>query len=258
MTQSESNRSAWERPAVTFRLSSRRRQDLLALGGGRAAASPTSALDIAIALALQAARDDERSGLTPNEGNGDRANAARVEIAEPLDGGGELRPLVASLREDAARTRGMLADVASQVRELRDAILSAASQADDENSESDAALAAPEPMRSWLNREALALPRPALLVKARWIASRRLSASNVRIELGVQRQAAVVEGAAGPGASATISLDMPVSGERPIRLDRPEAFYLMCQREANGAWRIGLRLVSADGKLAPASAAFTL
>lgn len=250
---SDSARRAWRRAAVTFRLTRQRSEDLLALSGEKSGASPTAALDLAIALAMQERRreaQDKPDSISALQGAA--ADALTTESGARVS-------LAAELREESARMRGMLADIAAQLRELQDAIVVAASQADAELHDSGGGVSdtEPEPLRAWLQREALMLRRPAFLVKALWSGSRRLANSGVRVELSVQRLAsAELPGPAGRGASVVVHLSKAGSGEQSFQWDQPDAFYLMCQREPDGRWRIGLRLAASDRTLAPVSAVF--
>lgn len=252
MSKTTSAANGWSRANVNVRLSARRRADLLSLSGGAEALAPTEAIDLAIRLAKQALRDEARNRVDAGLGHDALRNLS-----------GQLLSLAGAANQNTLDSRELLEAIADQTRELRDVIIAAASERergdDTETNPNEESRLPMISLRAWLDQETLGMPRPTLLARVSWVASKLIAPGCVRVELSAKRQAPTgSQSANGFGVPTTVALDLPRNAESPVRWDQPGAYYLQCQRETNGPWRLGLRLAMADGKLAPVTAAFTL
>jgi len=220
----------WNREAVTFRLTPKRKGDLLAVRGDDANASPTEALDLAIDIALSCRGREEQD-----------ANAlGGEEVASQLEAlRHETRSLSASV-ESWAGANELLARVAADCAELRHAIASASLLADGLRVADDGASA---PIKSLLDKLGDATAWAAF--KAHWVGKRPsgpgLACWNVELrELrGAHEERGLV-------SSATLGPDWadgPMAGLET----RPECV-LTCSRSESG-WALELRPVLAQGKL---------
>lgn len=261
MSDNESPTNGWRRANVNVRLSALRRANLLELCGDPARITPTAAIDLAIDLAKQArARDlDEENEPGPSS----------AHASMSCDAHDTLLAIAREIRMDAAASRELMSDVATRTKELRDVIVEAASdreisEGDGSNSNIDSSsnedYAAPSlPLRSWLDQQAQSAPATALFARASWIGSRRSAPGRVRVELNIQRHSrGENQSPATLGPINLAHVDLPHRAESPMRLEQPDAFYLQCQQDANGSWKVAARSVAQDGKLAPVTAAFIL
>ncbi|USX22886.1 hypothetical protein NHH82_12290 [Oxalobacteraceae bacterium OTU3REALA1] len=274
MTTSKNMPNGWTRPAVTFRLTPRRRQDLLALCGEDAdSLTPTAALDLAIALARDTLRKDAKKSDADvtSSTSFDNPETSGVLLGGDLSRGMDRHgfdELSAQLREErqefrdflaahTSRSGEILAAIAGQIKELRDVITTAAIESDvgsdgdniEKKQQSNGRgqdFMTPVLMRDWLEREAAELPRPGFVLKAQWQTSRRGPSDSVLIELLVQRVAtAGVEGQLGRGIQGFVHLSVSTQ-EEAAALTSPMPFYFRCQCDAHKVWRLSLHQM-ADG-----------
>lgn len=283
MTTSKESSNGWTRNAVTFRLSPRRRQDLRALCGDEAdSLSPTAALDRAIALARDTLTKYAKPINSDALFSSTRTGNPEIPRVIPIDDRGrgmdrqisdELTRLLHEERQElrdflttqTGRSGEILAAIASQIKELRDTIIAAAtkSDADDngggDNTEQQQQAGGgsqdsknPVLMRDWLQREVVGLPRQAFLVKAQWQTTRRASVDSVWIELLVQRIAtASVQGQSGQGIQGFARLSTSAQEASSSPLTSPLPFYVRCQCDAQKVWLLSLHQIAHDGRLGP-------
>lgn len=283
MTTSEKIPNGWTRPAVTFRLSPGRRQDLLALcGDDTDSLTPTAALDRAIALARDTLMKDAKpinSGVVlssakigdpemPGVPQGDdRGRGIDRQVFDELTNllHEEHQELRDFLTAQTSRSGEILAAFASQIKELRDTIIAAATESDaDDNGGGDNTEQQqqagggsqdsknPVLIRDWLEREVAGLPRQAFVVKAQWQTTRRASVDSVWIELLVQRiVTASVQGQSGQGTQGFTRLSASVQDAVSSPLTSPLPFYVRCQCDAQKVWLLSLHQIAYDGQLGP-------
>lgn len=209
---------AWTRPAVTYRLSERRKRDLLLLARDELTRrSPTAAIDQAIDAALAARATSDSISLD--------SAALAEQVAE----------LCSSHEKKAQEQRIAISEVARHVKDLRDAMLAVAEQAPDETGDGEATS-----LREWLRAEAQSLPSPSLLATARWQAKSRSAGDSFLIDVLVERVAASgLSGDAARGRPALARIG-PVGWQSPFaKLDALPSAYLMCER-SGAAWDVSL------------------
>jgi hypothetical protein len=219
--------AGWERDAVTYRLTPKRKSALLALLGD-AQASPTDALDAAIERANAAKLDEGREG----------PDAAVARTLGELHG--QIRALVAAA-EEWTGVREKLALIAADCAEMRHAIAAAATLTD-----GVAVDAAFEPIAVWLGR---ADPELQWMVcKLRWLGKRPTGAGMALWDVELRELSRA--GAAGPSKGDTFRVALgPALAAGPFaRLDGVEAAVLFCSRSDRG-WTLSLRSALKDGKL---------
>lgn len=225
---STSGDNAWDRPAVTFRLTKRRAHDLRKIAGSSPMPlSPTGAIDYAIAAALAengTAEFDESSLV------GSLAS--------------DIREIAALSKQHAAAHQTSLAEMAAHVKDLRDVMRAAASGDHEERGEMGGAAIG---ILEWLESESGPLPEPSFLATVRWQFKARLDDARFAIDLLAERVAAAgLSGTASRGLPAIVRLsnlewDSPFS-----RIDSMRAAYVMCQRHGSG-WMLSLHPMLDDG-----------
>lgn len=225
MTAKDGPGDAWSRPAVTFRLSSRRKRDLELLASGtHGPLTPTSALDHAIELALAA-----------------RAAANVHELSDSADTEDRLGQLSALIETHAREQRTALSELARQLKDLRDVMMAAAQSgvADFEDE--------PVGAREWLQAETQPLPDRSLLATAKWQAKSRLDDDSFAIDVLVERVATPsLSGQAARGLPALVRFAPIASDSAAARLDSMRSAYLMCQPGPSG-WTVSIHPIDADG-----------
>ena len=212
----------WNRPAVTFRLSKKRVKELRDLCG-EDVLPPTAALDLAIELAH--------------------------ENREPNQIPTELSPILDLLSTHAKNNQELLAAMAEQIQELRTTIITVAhsdqsSPLGHEEEHPSQAIS----IRSWLDRQALGLPRPLFVAKALWRGTSRAANDALKVELSLQRIASSADSKEPRQQAGLVHLILPKQQEILPMLTSTEPLYLKCQRREVNDWNISAHAVE-DGKL---------
>jgi hypothetical protein len=217
----------WNRQAVTYRLSARRREDLRALCGAELL-SPTAALDRAISIAKISKNSDD--------------TAASID---------EITALVST---NAKRSEELLSSMALQIEELKRTIIAVA------NSEGGGAEAGETsiplqglPIRAWLDKEATGIPRPAFVARAQWSGMTRRSNDSMRLEITAQRIATTQPNEA-ESKPSLVYVAVPAQQSILSKI-MTQAFYLKCERNEKADWHISVHH-AAGGKLQPALFSF--
>lgn len=237
-TSAEPAASSWDRPAVTLRLTTERKRALLALLPDRSASEgPTAALDLAMRLALDAARAE----TAPPSPHGELL-AEMAGLAHGVRGAAEgLR----AVRSDLATALASLSAVAADVAALRSAISSAALGGEPPAAKEaeDAAIS----IKAWLDRSA-GPPCSWLVANARlqsqlpagrgwttWILEARIvGGDGLSISEATPPTLVALGPAPGDGSASRV-------GER-------RAVILDCRR-SGGGWSVAARAVDDEGNL---------
>ena len=234
--------AGWDRPAVTLRLTAERKRALLALRPDNLAGEgPTAALDLAIRLALDAARAE----AAPPPPGADSAAGLVAEMAELALGVRGAAEGLRAVRSDLATALAALSAVAADVAELRSAISSAALGG--EPSAAEDAEGAATPIKAWLERSG----GPS----CSWIVAHARSRSQLPAGRGWATwifEARIVGGeglSTDPAATpALVALGpVPASGPAPL-LGAGRKLVLDCRRAGRG-WSVAARSVGAGGKV---------
>lgn len=222
---------AWTRSGVTVRLTDHRRALLQALVKECSPPlSPTAAIDHAIELATQATKRGEE-----NE-QWDDLNA-------------QLQKLAAQAERRVAEIIAEQAEMERRARELFDAFAAVLARSAGDADHSDDG---PMSMRTWVEREARALPKQTFLAKARWQSTARIDETHVTVELMVERVAAPhLKGAAAHGIPALVR-SSPIGKESPLAsCNAMASFYAMFTRPLGGEWTMSLHAIQAGGRPGP-------
>lgn len=221
----------WERQAVTFRLTDERKRALRALSGGEESISPTSALDLAIELAVSRQACDRESGSQPSAECGP---IAQRELRE-------LRQAAKAAASEWAGARALLTSVAADCAELRSAIAEASAPSEHARFDEPGA---PRPIREWLDQAAAS---SWLVARARWIGTRPAGQGTAVWTLEVRE---LGRDGAQPARIALSVVELgPAAAGGPIsRLNRDGCCVLSCSRASDG-WTLSLRQIVEAGKL---------
>jgi hypothetical protein len=227
MTEKNHVDQTWNRQAVTFRLSSRRKRDLESIAiGSPIPLSPTSAMDLAISVALAAQSASPAEDLS--------SDSAMLEE--------QLSQISSSIEAHAREQRTAISEIARQVKDLRDVMMAAAaiqSHAPDDGADVIS-------MREWLRAETQPLPERSLLAVAKWQAKSRVDDDSFAIDILAERIATPgLGGSSARGLPAVVRLSPVESGSPASKLDSMRSAYLMCQPNAAG-WTISIHPMNAD------------